>query len=215
MQTLAGAEPNVKAFYATVYDMPARLVQVDGVIYVVTDDDVEPFEVEMAPFTCVLGEIGLADCQQLMDRLHGGYASVCTSRQMAVQSMSTSIGSTNGASDYEADLDLLYAWMPPSTPAAPCPEATFSITLRGTLDGVETLLTARGQTAEEFKRNLQAIRGLLDQPQPTPQAASQAEAPIKDWCGVHQVRMYLNHGKDGRTWWSHRTPEGTFCKGRQ
>jgi hypothetical protein len=64
--------------------------------------------------------------------------------------MSTSNGSTNGASDYEADLDLLYAWMPPSTPAAPCPEATFSITLRGTLDGVETLLTARGMTAAEF-----------------------------------------------------------------
>jgi len=42
MQTLPVAEKNVKAFYATVYDMPARLVKVDGVIYVVTDDDVEP-----------------------------------------------------------------------------------------------------------------------------------------------------------------------------
>jgi hypothetical protein len=126
--------------------------------------------------------------------------------------LSTSNGSTNGASDYEADLDLLYAWMPPSTPAAPCPEATFSITLRGTLDGVETLLTARGQTAEEFRRNLQSIRGLLD---PPPAAAStESAAPIKDWCAVHQTRMYLNQ-KEGRSWYSHRTPEGTFCKGRQ
>jgi hypothetical protein len=39
-----------------------------------------PFEVEMAPFTCVLGECGLADTQQLMDRLHGGYAQIATHR---------------------------------------------------------------------------------------------------------------------------------------
>jgi hypothetical protein len=60
--------------------MPATLVKVDGVIYVVTDEDVEPFEVEMAPFTCVLGEVGLADTQQLMDRMHGGYAGVACGR---------------------------------------------------------------------------------------------------------------------------------------
>jgi len=84
MQTLPTATPNVKAFYAHVYDAPARLVQVDGRIYVVTDDDVQPFEVAMAPFTCVLGEVGLADTQQLMDRLHGGYAQIATSRLQEV-----------------------------------------------------------------------------------------------------------------------------------
>jgi hypothetical protein len=85
MQTLLTPAKNVKAFYAHVYDEPARLVHVDGRIYVVTNDDVQPFEVEMAPFTCVLGEVGIADCQQLMDRLHGGCVGVCTSRQMEVQ----------------------------------------------------------------------------------------------------------------------------------
>jgi hypothetical protein len=131
--------------------------------------------------------------------------------------MSTSNGSTNGASDYEADLDLLYAWMPPSTPAAPCPEATFSITLRGTLDGVETLLTARGQTAEEFTRNLQSIKGVLDPvagipvtPTPTPPASSP-----DGWCAIHQTTMNWNTGREGkRGWWSHRLPEGSWCKGR-
>ena len=48
---------------------PAQLVQVDGVIYVVTDADVEPFAVAMAPFTCVLGEVGLADTQHIMDAM--------------------------------------------------------------------------------------------------------------------------------------------------
>ena len=56
----------------------------------------------------------------------------------------------------------LYAWMPGLSPARSLPEAAFSLTLKGTLDGQEALLTARGQTAAEFKANSQAIRGLLD-----------------------------------------------------
>jgi hypothetical protein len=80
MQTLPVPATHVKAFYAHVYDLPATLVKVEGIIYVVTDDDVEPFEVEMAPFTCVLGEIGLSDTQALMDRLHGGAAWIATHR---------------------------------------------------------------------------------------------------------------------------------------
>jgi len=85
MATVAQTQKINKAFYATVYDLPARLVKVDGVIYVVTDDDVEPFEVEMAPFTCVLGEVGLADTQALLDTMHGNAPRICTMRQMEVQ----------------------------------------------------------------------------------------------------------------------------------
>jgi hypothetical protein len=69
-----------KAFRATIYDQAGTLVKVDGQIWFVTDADLVPFEVEMAPFTCVLGEIGLADTQQLLDRLHGGYAAVACTR---------------------------------------------------------------------------------------------------------------------------------------
>jgi hypothetical protein len=85
MQTLPVAEKNVKAFYATVYDQPAQLVKADGIIYVVTEDEVEPFEVEMAPFTCVLGEVGLCDTQHIMDAIvHRGYAWIATHRQQEV-----------------------------------------------------------------------------------------------------------------------------------
>ena len=97
----------------------------------------------------------------------------------------------------------------------PCPEAVFSVTLKGKLDGQEALLTARGQTAAEFKANLEAIRGLLDVPaahKPTPQTASQPQG--EGWCAVHQTALKLNHGKDGKTWLSHRTAEGQWCKGR-
>ena len=97
------------------------------------------------------------------------------------------------------------------TTPAPCPEAAFSLTLKGTLAGVEALLTARGQTAEEFKRNLAAIRGLLDPVAPTAlPAASQPQG--KEWCQVHQVAMKQTT-KDGRSWYSHRTDQG-WCKGK-
>ena len=119
---------------------------------------------------------------------------------------------TNGV-HHETDeaIDSLYAWMPPQAPApASCPEAAFSLTLKGTLDGVEALFTVRGQTAAEFKANLAAIRGLLDAPAPP---ASQSASQDKGWCQKHGVQMKLNHGKDGRSWWSHKTAEG-WCKGR-
>jgi hypothetical protein len=90
----------------------------------------------------------------------------------------------------------------------PCPESLFSLTLKGTIGGHEALLTARGQTAEEFRRNLQAITGLLD-PVGTPQPASQG----KDWCQKHGEAMKEQTGKDGRRWHSHWTPEG-WCKGK-
>src|SRR5215475_2621141 len=78
-------------------------------------------------------------------------------------------------------IDQLYSWFPPLSPApAPLPEAAFSLTLKGTLNGVEALMTVRGQSAAEFQVNLQAIRGLLDTPQPAP--ATQASSQDKGWC---------------------------------
>jgi hypothetical protein len=138
------------------------------------------------------------------------------------------ITSTNGiapgASSTDADLDQLYSWMPPMTPPPePCPEALFSLTLRGAIDGNETLLTVRGMTPAEFQQNLASVRGLLD-PKPQPQTPASAASPqqhnaaaqhrpITGVCPIHQVAMKENV-KDGRSWWSHRTVEGQWCKGR-
>ena len=50
--TATVAQPTIKAKYATVYDAPATIAQVHDVLYVIYDDGrIEPFEVEMAPFT--------------------------------------------------------------------------------------------------------------------------------------------------------------------
>ena len=32
------------------------------------------------------------------------------------------------------------------------------------------------------------------------------------WCQVHQVQMHRNE-KDGRSWWSHKAEDGSWCKG--
>jgi hypothetical protein len=74
--------------------------------------------------------------------------------------MMTSNGHSGVHHEADEAIDNLYAWMPPMTAATPpCPEAAFSITLKGKLGGQEALLTARGQSAEEFRRNLESIKG--------------------------------------------------------
>ena len=126
--------------------------------------------------------------------------------------MSTSTFSTNGTHNIiDEAIDSLYAWMAPQPPArASCPEALFSLTLKGTLDGHETLLTVRGMTATEFQANVVAIRGLLDQPQPVPPVQASSQGP--GWCSKHGVQMTLNT-KDGRSWFSHQV-DGCWCKGK-
>ena len=72
-----------KVFNATLYDEPVMLTKdADGRIIVITPAHVflRFFEVEDAPWTTILGEVGLSGCQQLMDKLHGGYAAIACSR---------------------------------------------------------------------------------------------------------------------------------------
>src|SRR5262245_59173344 len=105
---------------------------------------------------------------------------------------------------------------PPVPPAsALCPEALFSLTLKGRLDGIETLLTVRGMTAAEFQANLAAVRGLLEVPTPSQprQSGPQVSGQGQGWCPVHHVSMKQTQ-KDGRSWWSHRTDQA-WGKGRE
>jgi hypothetical protein len=122
--------------------------------------------------------------------------------------------STNGVqhgADADEAIDLLYSWMPPAQPRQPLPEAAFSLTLKGVLDGVEAMLTVRGGTAEEFKANLQAVRGLLE-PLTPPASQRPPSDQGKSWCAKHGVTM-KRHEKDGRHWYSHYV-DGVHCKGR-
>jgi len=72
-----------KAFYAHLYDEAGALAKVDGQMLFMANATgaLTAIEPEHCTFLTVLGEIGLADTQQIMDRLHGGYAAIATSRQ--------------------------------------------------------------------------------------------------------------------------------------
>jgi len=81
MQTVP--QPRIKAKFAHLYDEAVQIAKVNDVLYVFhADGMVEPFEVEMAPFTTVLGDVALAETAAMWDRIHGGYAQIaCTRRQ--------------------------------------------------------------------------------------------------------------------------------------
>jgi hypothetical protein len=94
----------------------------------------------------------------------------------------------------------------PEPPTAPLPEAPVSITLKATLNGHEVMVTLRGTDFASVKAQVEAASTWLQtQSGPTAETAPQ--------CPKHGVPMKLNHGKNGSTWYSHRTAEG-WCKGK-
>ena len=104
----------------------------------------------------------------------------------------------------------LGAATPASQPAhvMPLPEAPVSITLKATLHGHEVMVTLRGVDFASVKVQVeQASEWLSTQ---TPAQPARIE---QGWCPKHGVGMKLNHGKNGSTWYSHRTAEG-WCQGR-
>jgi hypothetical protein len=69
------------------------------------------------------------------------------------------------------------------------------------------LVTLRGHDFASVKAQVeQASAWLRAQAPAQPTEATRV-------CPIHQVPMKINHGKDGRSWWSHRTAEG-WCKGK-
>lgn len=76
------ARKPLKAFNAILDEDHGVLTKLDGTIYFLSDagqlTEIEPAHCN---FLTVLGEVGLSECQALMDRLHGGAAAICTSRE--------------------------------------------------------------------------------------------------------------------------------------
>jgi hypothetical protein len=85
-----------------------------------------------------------------------------------------------------------------------------SITLKATLHGHEVLVTLRGVDFASVKAQVQHASEWLKEQAPA-QPPMQAPA-AEGWCSKHGVQMRQNN-KDGRSWWSHWTPDG-WCKGR-
>ena len=100
----------------------------------------------------------------------------------------------------------------PDTPIVPLPEAPVSITLKATLHGHEVMVTLRGVDFASVKAQVEHASEWLKVQAPT-QPSTQSIGHPEGWCSTHGVPLKLNHGKNGSTWYSHKTAEG-WCKGK-
>ena len=87
-----------------------------------------------------------------------------------------------------------------------------SITLKATLHGHEVMVTLRGVDFASVKAQVEHASKWLKVQAPT-QPSTQSIGHPEGWCSTHGVPLKLNHGKNGSTWYSHKTAEG-WCKGK-
>lgn len=74
-----------KSFYAFLYDTHGVLTKLDGELLFLSDaNELTVIEPAHCLYLTPLGELGVADTQQILDRMHGGYAAVACRRKMEV-----------------------------------------------------------------------------------------------------------------------------------
>lgn len=98
----------------------------------------------------------------------------------------------------------------PVSPALP--EAPASVNCHITLEGRQVQVTLRDTDETRLLGRLAALLKHYPLPE-TVQAPPQHTTPQPGWCARHGVPMVQNQ-KAGRFWYSHRLPNGTWCKGK-
>ena len=115
----------------------------------------------------------------------------------------------------------------PASPAVPAalPEAPASVNVRLQIAGRDVQLTLRDFDEARLLVRLEEVLQRFPLPPPAPPAATQGQLspqqhnaaamhrPVRDFCPVHNVQMQENE-KEGRRWFSHRTADGHWCKGK-
>jgi hypothetical protein len=108
-----------------------------------------------------------------------------------------------------------------ATPAQSLPEAPVSITLKATLHGHEVMVTLRGVDFASVKAQVEQASDWLKvqapaQPPTKPPRQPSAAPPAHDdspYCHRHKTAL-KRFTKDGRTWHSHKTADGRWCRGQ-
>jgi hypothetical protein len=101
------------------------------------------------------------------------------------------------------------------TKAAPLPEAPASLNCYVTIAGRQAQITVRGHDASALLAELETLLQRFPVEAPALTSAkgiNSAETLPEGWCSHHGVQMKLNQ-KEGRTWYSHKTADGSWCKG--
>ena len=74
-----------KSFFAHLYDDSGVLAKVNGeLVFFADNGDITTVEPADCNFLTVLGEVGIAETQQVIDRLHGGFAQIACHRGQEV-----------------------------------------------------------------------------------------------------------------------------------
>jgi len=87
------------------------------------------------------------------------------------------------------------------------PEAPASANMHVMIAGRQVQVTLRDT---DEMRLMVRVEALLER-YPQPEAPAQQQA--QGWCQIHNCAMQLNQ-KNGRSWHSHRLPDGEWCKGK-
>lgn len=121
---------------------------------------------------------------------------------------------------------------PPQAATMPAGDYPLStLCLRLDLDGVGISWTLRGDDSDvanrlprvlEYIKRLQAKLPRPEAPPPPPGPCRDTGAAVhqppleerEDWCPIHQVAMVRQSNERG-SWWSHRVPDGGYCKGKR
>jgi len=107
------------------------------------------------------------------------------------------------------------------------PEAPASATITAYKRGYKVLVTMRDEEVKEVLTKVDWVIKLFEnQPDVKPWYEEKdttskpkidkpsVEEPIpENWCPIHQVEM-TKYSKEGRSWYSHRLDDGTWCKGK-
>jgi hypothetical protein len=104
-----------------------------------------------------------------------------------------------------------------SAPALPLPEAPASVNCHILLEGRQVQVTLRDTDEARLLTRLAALLRQYPTAQPPTQPPAQGTTqPTGDespYCHVHRVALQ-RFSKDGRTWYSHKAPDGFWCKGK-
>jgi hypothetical protein len=96
-------------------------------------------------------------------------------------------------------------------PVAGLPEAPASVNVRLVIEGREVQWTLRDTDEDRLAGRLAALLARFPVERPAPPQAP--ATPDEGFCVTHNTPMSLNT-KAGKQWWSHKLPEGGFCKGK-
>lgn len=99
-------------------------------------------------------------------------------------------------------------------------EAPASWNVRYTMNGYVCQFTLRGDTGSELLPKAEAALAWLAEHGAIPEklngnGGAPAPAPKAEgsFCQIHNCEM-KQHTKDGKSWWSHKLDDGSYCKGK-